>query len=183
VGLDDPERLIRLNVIERQVLQAQLCRQKISALNERCSSTHVHADRWTQPKQRFIQIKDGGPVGRAIERLGVAMNSGLNLGHEPTQITPEVGAEFVLFGGHVSGRNIEMVPEARIVQAWREANWSPGVYSIVRIELVDQGDQTLLVFDQSGFPTGGGARLAVGWFQNYWEPLKKFLGVERAAGT
>ena len=36
-----------------------------------------------------------------------------------TTISPEVGGVFSLFGGVISGRHIEMVPNERLVQAWR----------------------------------------------------------------
>ena len=38
---------------------------------------------------------------------------------------------FKLFGGRIEGRNIELLPNQRIVQAWRPADWPAGVYSIV----------------------------------------------------
>src|SRR5215831_5687652 len=37
----------------------------------------------------------------------------------PTQINREVGGAFSLFKGHIIGRNLELAPNERIVQAWR----------------------------------------------------------------
>ncbi len=51
------------------------------------------------------------------------------------EIDPKAGGAFSMFGGLIVGRNIELVPDQRIVQAWRPANWDPGVYSIVKFEL------------------------------------------------
>lgn len=93
----------------------------------------------------------------------------------PAQIGREVGGAFSLFGGYIVGRQVELVVDRRIVQAWRVADWEPGVYSIARFELKDQGSRTLLVFDHTGFPNGTGQHLADGWSTNYWEPLKKYL--------
>jgi hypothetical protein len=39
-----------------------------------------------------------------------------------------------MFGGDISGRNVELVPGRRAVQAWRSNAWPEGVYSIVRFE-------------------------------------------------
>ena len=36
------------------------------------------------------------------------------------------GAYFSLFGGWVSGRQIELAPSERITQAWRMTDWGPG---------------------------------------------------------
>jgi uncharacterized protein YndB with AHSA1/START domain len=93
----------------------------------------------------------------------------------PAVIARSVGGSFSLFGGHITGRHIEMVPGKLLVQAWRAADWPEGVFSIVRFELKAQGAGTLIVFDHTGFPNGQGAHLAAGWHANYWEPLKKHL--------
>jgi activator of HSP90 ATPase len=67
------------------------------------------------------------------------------------------------------------VPNERIVQAWRPQSWKPGVYSIVKFELADEGAGTKLVLDHTGFPDGTAEHLAGGWKVNYWEPLEKYL--------
>jgi uncharacterized protein YndB with AHSA1/START domain len=85
-------------------------------------------------------------------------------------------AAFSGFGGHVVGRNVELDPGRRVVQAWRAASWTPGVYSIVRFELTGQSGSTALVFDQAGFPDNEAAHLAQGWHRMYWEPLRRYLG-------
>ena len=93
----------------------------------------------------------------------------------PTVISPEVGGAFSLFGGIILGRHVELVPDTRIVQAWRVAYWAPGIYSIARFELVEQGAGTKIVFDHTGFPKGDAEHLSSGWKAHYWEPLAKFL--------
>jgi activator of HSP90 ATPase len=92
------------------------------------------------------------------------------------EISRDVGGTFSIFGGVISGRHIELVANERIVQAWREKDWPPGLYSIVRFDLSDQGSGTKLVFDHTGFPDGASVHLAPGWWSHYWEPLQKFLG-------
>jgi activator of HSP90 ATPase len=93
-----------------------------------------------------------------------------------TEISREVGGSFSIFGGIILGRHIELVPYDRIVQAWREKDWTPGVYSVVRFQLDEQGSDTKLVFDHTGFPQGAATHLAPGWKSHYWEPLQKYLG-------
>ena len=98
-----------------------------------------------------------------------------NLGNSPTQISRELGGSFTLFRGHIIGRHVEFVPNQRIVQAWRVVDWDPGVYSIAKFELYEQGSGTRLVFDHTGFPVGLAKHLADGWKEHYWEPLQKYL--------
>jgi transposase-like protein len=45
------------------------------------------------------------------------------------------GGPFSLFGGHITGRQVELVPDQLVVQAWRAKTWPAGVYSIARFEL------------------------------------------------
>jgi activator of HSP90 ATPase len=93
----------------------------------------------------------------------------------PADISQEAGGAFSVFGGMIVGRNVELIPNQRIVQAWRPASWDPGVYSIVRFELVKSGAQTKLVLDHTGFPEGDYGHLNEGWKERYWQPLEKYL--------
>jgi activator of HSP90 ATPase len=70
----------------------------------------------------------------------------------PAEISPEAGGAFSLFGARVVGRNIELVPRQRIVQAWRSEGWTSGAWSIVRFEIQEQGPETRLILDHTGFP-------------------------------
>ena len=93
----------------------------------------------------------------------------------PAEINREVGGAFSLFGGHIVGRNVELLPNHRIVQAWRVVTWPEGVYSITKFELKPNGAGTRLVFDHIGFPEGLHDHLAEGWESNYWMLLKKYF--------
>jgi activator of HSP90 ATPase len=91
-------------------------------------------------------------------------------------IDPKPGGAISLFGGQVVGRNIELIASRRIVQAWRVvADFAPGVYSLVKIDLTPRGSGTALVLDHTGFPEGHYDHLYAGWGPRYWTPLRKFL--------
>jgi len=96
-------------------------------------------------------------------------------GTTPTMIDATSGGAFTAFGGYITGRIIELVPDQRIVQAWRTGNWKPGTYSVTRFGLLPAGGDTRLVFDHTGFPSDDAAHLAEGWYLNYWQPLGKYL--------
>lgn len=112
---------------------------------------------------------------RIYEALTDAVQFSKVSGGAPTEITPEAGGSFSCFGGMILGKNIELVPNKRIVQAWRVAKWDEGVYSLVKFELAEEGSKTRLTFSHTGFPEGQEAHLAPGWHTNYWEPLKQYL--------
>jgi uncharacterized protein YndB with AHSA1/START domain len=128
------------------------------------------------PERVYAALTDVKQFDKIIDLSGIRQSGMLPAqANKPTQIGAEPGGTFVLFGGFITGRQIELVPKVRIVQAWRAAGWEPGVYSIAKFELVKQGEATKLVFDQTGFPKGAGKSLAAGWHKHYWEPLTKFL--------
>src|SRR5580658_6213216 len=124
-------------------------------------------------RQRVYEaLTDANQFDKIIELSG-AMKS-MHLSPKSARISREVGGAFALFGGYITGRHIELVPNERIVQAWRAGNWHPGIYSIARFELVEQDSGTRIVFDHTGFPKGAAESLASGWKTHYWEPLEKF---------
>jgi activator of HSP90 ATPase len=95
----------------------------------------------------------------------------------PAEIDPKPGGAFSLFGGMVIGRNIELLPNERIVQAWRVvADFPEGVYTMVKFELKPRGaSETSVILDQNGFAEGDFDHLSAGWHSHYWDPLKIFL--------
>ena len=86
-----------------------------------------------------------------------------------------IGGSFSLFDGHIVGRILELVPDHRIVEAWRVVDWDAGKYSIVKFELTSQGSGTHLSFDHIGFPEGLKEHLATGWQQHYWDALNSYF--------
>ena len=70
------------------------------------------------------------------------------------------------------GRHVELVPNERIVQAWRVVTWDPGVYSIAKFELKEQGSETRLVFDHTGFPNAKAEHLSAGRQQIIGSPCE-----------
>ena len=128
-------------------------------------------------KRVYEALTDAKQFDKVIQLSGVMQS--MYLGDKPAEISREVGGAFSLFGGYITGRHIELVPNERIVQAWRTGSWDPGVFSIARFELVEQGSGTSsgtrIVFDHTGFPKGEAEGLASGWKAHYWEPLEKLL--------
>jgi uncharacterized protein YndB with AHSA1/START domain len=109
-----------------------------------------------------------------VFRFGEAAKT-MKLGSKPTEISPDVGGAFTLFGGYIVGLHLDLERPTRIVQAWREAIWDPGQFSLVSFRLAAQDGGTLVTFDHTGFPRGAGPHLSVGWYGDYWDPLRKFL--------
>jgi len=110
-----------------------------------------------------------------VVALSEAVKSGKVKTTPTARIGREAGASFSIFGGFIEGRNIELVPDTRLVQVWRPEYWPAGIYSLARFELRESPGGTLLMFDHTGFPADDAASLAHGWKQNYWEPMAIIL--------
>ena len=91
------------------------------------------------------------------------------------KISAKVGGAFSCHGGYVSGRNIELVPGKRIVQAWHFEGWPEGSYTIARFELRKVRGGTRLTLDHTGIPSEHVGHLTSGWRERYWKPLKAYL--------
>jgi activator of HSP90 ATPase len=83
------------------------------------------------------------------------------------------GAPFVAFDQHVEGRQLELVPGERVVQAWRFPVWEPGVYSVVRFTLLPHDGGTRLVLDQEGVPADWHDHVHTNWPTFYLDPLRR----------
>lgn len=132
-----------------------------STANEKRTSFHLETEYKASPERIYNLLLDSKQF---------AALTGM-----PAEIDPKAGGAFSMFGGMIVGRNVELVSNQRIVQAWRPTHWDPGVYSIVKFELKSQGPETALVFDHTGFPEGEYDHLEWGWHNHYFDPLKKIL--------
>jgi activator of HSP90 ATPase len=93
----------------------------------------------------------------------------------PAEISSDEGGEFSCFGGQITGRHIELIPDQRIVQSWRVKAWPEGVYSEVRFDLSESGGATTLELTHTGYPDDAAKHLEPGWHKMYWVPLKAYL--------
>jgi activator of HSP90 ATPase len=143
-------------------------------ISHRAESIHQEAVFKANRNRVYEALTDTKQFDKII-KLSPEMQAGKSFGTTPTAISREVGGTFSIFGGHIIGRQIELVPNQRIVQAWRVVDWDPGVYSIAKFELLEQGAGTKLVFDHTGFPKGDAEHLAEGWKSHYWDSIEKFL--------
>jgi len=69
------------------------------------------------PAQVYAALTDAKQFDGVAKR-SAAMRS-MSLKDTPSVISTEAGGTFALFGGYVTGRQIELVPNVRIVQVWR----------------------------------------------------------------
>jgi activator of HSP90 ATPase len=130
------------------------------------------------PPQRVYRALMNSSQFDRIAGLSEAMQSAQMqklLPRHPSHIGQQEGEAFSLFGGYITGRQLRLVPNALIVQAWRAESWDPEDYSIARFELKASESGTRILFDHTGFPSAEAEHLAAGWYSNYWHPISKLL--------
>jgi len=90
-------------------------------------------------------------------------------------ISRQVGGKFTAYDEYISGKNIELIPDKRIVQDWRAVDWPADYYSRITFELEPVAEGTRLVFTHADVPDGTEDEFTQGWIDNYWEPMKKYF--------
>jgi len=91
------------------------------------------------------------------------------------KISREVGGSFSVWGGYAAGKNLELVPNTKIVQSWRASDWPEGVESEVIFEFKPKTHKTELHFTQTGVPDEFYDDISQGWQDNYWSLMKEYL--------
>ena len=93
----------------------------------------------------------------------------------PARIARRPGGTFTVYGGYISGFNLDLVPGKKIVQLWRSKGWPEHHYSTVTYALAPVKDGTRLRFTQEGVPDDDYEDKRQGWITHYWQPLKAML--------
>jgi Uncharacterized conserved protein len=90
-------------------------------------------------------------------------------------ISRVVGGKFSAYDDYITGKNVELVPDKKIVQDWRAVDWPEGYLSRVTFKLTTVPNGTRLDFTHSHIPDGTEEEFKHGWIDNYWEPMKRYL--------
>jgi uncharacterized protein YndB with AHSA1/START domain len=95
----------------------------------------------------------------------------------------ELGAEFSAWDGYITGRNLELVPGARIVQSWRTTKFREDHEdSIITVTFEQRDDGTLLTLSHSNVPETHVGYEQGGWRKSYFEPMIAYFSGRTSAG-
>lgn len=92
------------------------------------------------------------------------------------KLDPVKGGIFELFGGNISGKFQELIPNEKIVQLWRYKQWPEGHYSTVTLQINQKSDHTEVKLQQTGVPKGEADVTRVNWDRYYWDAIKQAFG-------
>jgi len=91
-------------------------------------------------------------------------------------VSSKVGAKFTAFDGMISGRNLMVIPNRLIVQAWRAAHWKktdPDSILVMQFSKTRRGGRIDLA--HANVPKHDHAGVTGGWPKYYWVPWRDHL--------
>ena len=90
-------------------------------------------------------------------------------------ISRVVGGKYTAYDNYINGKNIELVPDKKIVQSWRASDWPEDYFSTITFKLTPIPEGTRLDFTHEDVLEGTEEEFKQGWIENYWEPMKFYL--------
>ena len=88
----------------------------------------------------------------------------------------KVGGKFTAYDGYISGINLELEENKKIVQQWTSTDFPKDYHTEATFEFLPQERGTKLVFTQKNVPEKNYKDIAQGWRDYYWMPLKAWFG-------
>jgi activator of HSP90 ATPase len=95
---------------------------------------------------------------------------------QEAKISREVGGKIEAFDGWVQGKNLELIPDKKIVQKWRGKDWEKDVWSKVTFVLNEKESKTELSLKHEDIPDDKVNSVDKGWREHYWDKIEKILG-------
>ena len=98
----------------------------------------------------------------------------------PAQISRKEGGKWSAFKGMIAGRNLVLVPNQMIVQAWRSKGWKAAdLDSVLVVRFEKAAGGTTLHLTHVGVPQHDHKGVTLGWRKYYWQPWKKYLAARK----
>lgn len=93
----------------------------------------------------------------------------------PAVMKAAVGTEFSLWNGEIHGRNLEVLPERKLVQEWQEQDWREPSQVTFLLKKKEQGITTVELVHE-GIPRERLQDIAKGWDEYYLGAIKQQFG-------
>ena len=91
------------------------------------------------------------------------------------ECSSEVGGTFTAWDGYISGTNMELIENKKIVQSWRTTEFDESDEdSLLTIELTESETGTELILTHTNIPEGQ-TQYEQGWIEYYFEPMKLYF--------
>lgn len=100
----------------------------------------------------------------------------MSLYEKPILTFLQFSFRFALFGGNITGKFEEIVPNKKITKQWRVKSWPAGHHSNVELTIEEKDDHTLLKLKQTLVPSNEYDSTEQNWNRYYFTPIKQTFG-------
>ena len=97
-------------------------------------------------------------------------------GSTHADISAKQGTSFELWDGYITGKNLQLVKDRLIVQAWRGSDWNDNDADSTFMLLLEKKDDDVLIhMTHANIPDEFVKDIKKGWTTHYWKPWQKYL--------
>ena len=111
----------------------------------------------------------------AIYHAWLDLQSHSEMTGSPAEVSSDVGAAFSAWDGYIHGKNLELDPPRRILQAWRTTEFAASdPDSLLEVLLAPENGGTQVTLRHSNLPAHGD-QYREGWVESYFTPMKTYF--------
>lgn len=93
------------------------------------------------------------------------------------KVSAKVGGKFTAWDGYISGKNLELKANKKIVQSWRTSEFADNAPdSVLEITFEEKNGKTKLSLYHYDLQKGDAKKYRDGWRDYYFEPMKQHYG-------
>ena len=101
-------------------------------------------------------------------------------GGNPAKISAKEGAKFSVWGDYITGKNLQLIKDKLIVQAWLGSDWDKSEIDSTFILLFEQkGKDAVIHMTHANIPDKQAKGIKDGWTEYYWAPWKAYLASKK----
>lgn len=92
-------------------------------------------------------------------------------------VSDQINGAFVVYNGYITGRNVKLIPNEKIIQTWRTTEFNnEDPDSNLELTLIRDDQETLLILTHSNIPDNSTTDYATSWEEYYFAPMKVYFG-------
>lgn len=96
----------------------------------------------------------------------------------------EIGSAFTAWSGYITGKNLLLIPNKKIVQSWRSSEFPEDAPdSVLSIQLVENQGITEIELEHKDIPSGQAVQYQAGWVEYYANPMQRYFAAGEKSGS
>lgn len=120
---------------------------------------------------------------QAIYQLWLDSEGHTRMTGSPAQASDKVGGSFMAWDGYIFGKNLQLEPGRRIVQAWRTTEFQPSdPDSLLDVTLEPEDQGARVTIHHSNLPADG-MQYQQGWVEFYFQPMLAYFLIQAGSGS